>query len=118
MTCKTCLKQYIGSTTDFFRYRWNNYKCNDKKHARGEACLQEDIFEYSDSEGHNGFLRVVSVTLIDKTDGKILLNENNASDIPLKRWHLMVLMLKMISKLRFVFIFYWYHVLIFYLLLL
>ena len=29
LTCKTCLKQYVGSTTDCFRYRWNNYKCNE-----------------------------------------------------------------------------------------
>ena len=59
--CKTCLKQYVGSTTDGFRYHWNNYKCNDRKYARGEACLQE---------GHNGFLHDVSLTLTDKTDAK------------------------------------------------
>ena len=39
LTCKICLKQYVGSTTDCFRYRWNNYKCADRKYARGEACL-------------------------------------------------------------------------------
>ena len=32
---------------------------------------------------------------------KILLNENTTDDIPSKRWHLMVLMLKMIFKLQF-----------------
>ena len=53
-----------------------------------------------------------------KLMGKILLNENTTGDIPSKRWHLMVWMLKMISKLWFVFTFNWYHVLIFYLLLL
>ena len=42
-TCKTCLKQCVGSTTDCFRYRWNNYKCNDRKYAKGEACLQEHL---------------------------------------------------------------------------
>ena len=31
---------------------------------------------------------------------KILLNENTTSDIPSKRWHLMVLMLKMILELQ------------------
>ena len=82
-----------------------------KKYAGGEACLQEHLFEHFNSEGHNGFLRDVSVTLIDKTGGKILLN--STGDIPSKRWHLMILMLTMISKLQFVFIFYWYHVLIF-----
>ena len=39
LTCKTCLKQYVGSTTDCFRYRWNNYKCNDRKFARGDALV-------------------------------------------------------------------------------
>ena len=33
LTCKTCLKQYVGTTRDCFRYRWNNYKCNYKKYA-------------------------------------------------------------------------------------
>ena len=70
LTCKTCLKQYVGSTTDCSRYRWNNYKCNDRKNARGKACLQEHLFEHFNSEGHNGFLHDVSVTLIDKTDTK------------------------------------------------
>ena len=92
---KTCLKQYAVSTTDCFRYYWNNYKCNDREHGRGEACLQEYLFEHFNSEGHNGFLL----------------------DILSKCLHVMLLMLKMISKLQFVFMFYWYHVLIFYLLL-
>ena len=36
----------------------------------GEACLQGHLFEHFNTEGHNGFLHGVSVTLIDKTDGK------------------------------------------------
>ena len=51
--CKTCLKQYVGSTTDGFRYHWNNYKCNDRKYARGEACLEEHLFEHFICEDHN-----------------------------------------------------------------
>ena len=70
LTCKTCLKQYFASTTDFCRYCWNNCKCSDRKYARGEACLQEPLFKHFISEGYNGFLRDASVTLIDKTDGK------------------------------------------------
>ena len=61
-------KQYVASTTDYFRYRWNNYKCNDRKYARGEACLQE---------GHNGFLHDVSLTLTDKTDAKNPIKQGN-----------------------------------------
>ena len=101
LTCKTCLKQYVGSTTDCFRYRWNNYNCNDRKYARGEACLQEHLFEHFNSEGHNGFLHDVSVTWIDKTDAKNPINESTIGNIPPKGWRLMVLTLKMISKLQF-----------------
>ena len=70
LTCKNCLKQYVGSSTDCFRYHWNNYKCNDRKYVRGKACLQEHLFEYFKSKGQNNFLHDVSVTLIDKTDAK------------------------------------------------
>ena len=63
LTCKTYLIQYDGSTTDCFRYNWNNYNCSDRKYVRGEACLQEHLFQYFNSEGHNGFLHEVSVTL-------------------------------------------------------
>ena len=50
-------------------FRWNNYKSNDRKFG-GEHCMQEHLFEHFYSEDHNGFLEDVSVTLIDKTDGK------------------------------------------------
>ena len=70
LTCKCCGKQYVGETTDEFRLRWNNYKSNDRKNARNEACTQEHLFEHFKSEGHSGFLANVSITLIDKTDGK------------------------------------------------
>ena len=46
-TCKCCGKQYFGETTGEFRFRWNNYKCNDRKYARNEDCFEEhylDIF--------------------------------------------------------------------------
>ena len=46
LTCKTCLKQYVGQTVDEFRYRWNNYKRNDKKYLRGQSCFQQHIFEH------------------------------------------------------------------------
>ena len=69
-SCKCCGKQYVGETTDSFRYRWNNYKDNDRKHSRKESFLQEHLFKHFNSTGHNGFLNNVSVTLIDETDGK------------------------------------------------
>ena len=70
LTCKCSGKQYVGETSDEFRFKWNNYKSNDKKNARNEACKQEHLFEHLKSEGHSGFLGNVSKTLIDKTDGK------------------------------------------------
>ena len=70
-----------------------------------EACLQEHLFEHFNSEGHSGFLHDVSVKLIDKTDAKNPINENTIGDIPSKRWHLMVLMLKMIFNLQLTWIY-------------
>ena len=67
LSCKYCGKQYV--TTDSFRYRWNNYENNDRKHSRKESCMQEHLFKHFNSMGHNGFLNNVSITLIDKTDG-------------------------------------------------
>ena len=95
LTCKTCLKQYVGSTTDCFRYRWNNYKCNDRKFARGETCLYILIVK-----GIMGSYMTFQLHWSIKLMQKILSNENTTGDIPSKRWHLMVLMLKMIFKLQ------------------
>ena len=76
-TCKTCSKQYTGETTDQFRLRWNNYKSNDRKFKRGEPCMQEHLFEHFYSDGHNGFLEDVAITLIDKTDRRDPKNREN-----------------------------------------
>ena len=73
LLCQCCGKQYVGETTDSFRCRWNNYKDNDRKHSCKESCVQEHLFKHFNSMGHNGFLNYVSITLIDKTDGRILL---------------------------------------------
>ena len=66
---KVCKKLYVGETTDAFRLRWNNYKDNDQKFQRNESCMQQHLYEYFYSQGHNGFLGNVSISLIDKTDG-------------------------------------------------
>ena len=69
-----CLVRNVGNNvveiTGSFRCRWNNYKDNDRKHSRKERCLQEHLFKHFNSMGHNGFLSNVSITLIDKTNGK------------------------------------------------
>ena len=74
LSFRCCGKQYVSETTDSFRYRWvaleNNYQDNDKKYSCKESCMQEHLFKHSNSMWHNGFLNNVSITLIDKTDGK------------------------------------------------
>ena len=69
LSCKICSLQYVGSTTDPFRYRWNNYKDNNRKAGRRVEHIQADLFEHFASNGHNGFLEDCTITLIDKTDG-------------------------------------------------
>ena len=63
--------QYVGSTTDPFRHRWNNYKDkkDNRKAERGVEHMQADLFENFASHGHSGFLEDCTITLFDKTDG-------------------------------------------------
>ena len=65
-------------TTDSLRYRWNNYKDNDKKHSRKESCIQEHLFKHFNSMRHNGFLNTVSITRIDRPTVKTLNREKIA----------------------------------------
>ena len=39
--------------------------------------MQEHLYEHSYSDGHNGFLEDVAITLIDKTDGRDSKNRGN-----------------------------------------
>ena len=39
LTFNKCTKQYVGQTVDTFRYRWNNYRSNSRKHAHGISCM-------------------------------------------------------------------------------
>ena len=76
-TSKTCSNQYTAETTDQFKLRWNNHKSNDRKFKRREPCMQEHLYEYFYSDGHNGFLEDVAITLIDKTDRRDPKNRGN-----------------------------------------
>ena len=44
LSCKICGLQYVGTTTDPFLYRWNNYKDNNRKAERGAEHMQADLF--------------------------------------------------------------------------
>ena len=68
LTCNKCRKQYVGQTVGAFRYRWNNYRSNSRKHAHGISCMQEHLYEHFCDSEHSGFLNEVSITFIDKTD--------------------------------------------------
>ena len=52
-----------------FRSRWNNYKTNARKAARGniESFRQQFLQNHFLQDDHHGFLEDVEVTLIDKT---------------------------------------------------
>ena len=53
-----CGKQYVGSTTDKFRYRWNNYKNCQSKAERGEDHMQKYLHDYFLSEDNDGLLNI------------------------------------------------------------
>ena len=66
---KECGLQYVGSTTDKFGLRLNNYKENNRKAKRDEKHTQPLVFEHFFSNDHNAILEDCSITLIDRTDG-------------------------------------------------
>ena len=48
-TCNKWKLQYLGKTVDDFRLRWNDYKDNNRKYFRKEACIQQQLFEHFSS---------------------------------------------------------------------
>ena len=58
----------VEQTVDSFRFRWNNYKCNFHKHAKGESVKQQQLYDHFMLEDHTRFLNDASITFIDKTD--------------------------------------------------
>ena len=65
---QVCGKQYVGSTTDKFRFQWNNYKNCQRKAERGEDHMQKYLHDHFLSEDHDGLLNNVYIIFIDKTD--------------------------------------------------
>ena len=64
LSCKICGLQYVGSTTDKFRLRWNNYKENNRKAKRGEEHMQPLVFEHFSSNDHKGFFIIIIIIII------------------------------------------------------
>ena len=67
-SCKTCGLQYVGSTVERFRFRWNNYKNCQREAAQGGTPPQSFFHQHFLSEGHHGLVNDCEITLIDKTD--------------------------------------------------
>ena len=59
---------YNGQTNDEFRYRWNNYKDNNRKSLRGEDHRQAGFFAHLQIAGHSGFINDTETRFIDKAD--------------------------------------------------
>ena len=68
MSCKVCGKQNVRSTTERFRFRWNNYKDNQRKAKRGEDHTQKYFHEHFLNHDHNGLINEIEIILIGKTD--------------------------------------------------
>ena len=67
-SCKVCGKQYVGFTTDKFRYQWYNYKNCQHNAEKEEHHMQKQLPDQFLSEDHDGLLNNVEITPIDKTD--------------------------------------------------
>ena len=65
-TCKTCSKQYTGSTEDF-RPRFNNYRCAHRNFLKRKKVKQESFNAHFAEVNHNGE-DDWEVRLIDQTD--------------------------------------------------
>ena len=61
--------------------------------------MQEHLYKHFESERRTEILDDISITLIDKTDGSILLRERITGCKLLKLLHLTALMLKIVSSL-------------------
>ena len=53
ISCKTCGKQYVGSTVDF-HLRFNNYKCAHKNFLKGKEVKQESFHAHFENDDHHG----------------------------------------------------------------
>ena len=68
LSCRVCGIQYVGSTVDRFRLRWNNYKSCQRDAASGGTPNQNYFHQRFLSEGHNGLEHDCEIIFIDKTD--------------------------------------------------
>ena len=56
LPCKARCLQYVGSTANKFRFRWNNYEENHRKAKKGEEHMQPVVFVHFSLNDHHSFL--------------------------------------------------------------
>ena len=67
ITCSTCEKQYVGSTTTRCRDRFNQYISGIQRFGSGVRGLsQENLFEHFHSDSHNGHCDQIKLQIIDR----------------------------------------------------
>lgn len=66
MQCKICNIPYIGSSKPAFRFRFNNYKSQNRKFMQtGSVTSQIEFHSHFNQPGHNSFLEDATFTIID-----------------------------------------------------
>ena len=60
--------QYVGSTVDRFRLRWNNYKRCQRNAADGGTPNQKYFHQHFLGDSNNGLMNDCETIFIDKTD--------------------------------------------------
>ena len=94
ITCKKCLKQYVGCTTTSFKARFNNHKSSLRMFGnKNRGIGGEHLYAHFFSEGHYG-IDEVQVQIIDVTDvARPTVRESYWIDkLVLLRWVLLFLM--------------------------
>ena len=67
MECRVCGVQYVGSTCTPFRNRRNNYKaCSRRFYGGSSGIPHAEFFRHFTGGAHEGFLKDVSVIIIDR----------------------------------------------------
>ena len=61
--------QYVGSTCTPFRPRFDSYKARSRKLNSGASVPQAEFFRHFTEKGHQGFLKDISVKIIDRLTG-------------------------------------------------
>ena len=70
LSCKKCMKSYVGSTINTFRLRFNNHKSSLKRYGKGQHNIPgEHLYAHFFTEGHEG-LSDITVNIIDRLDVK------------------------------------------------